>query len=87
MVKKRTKSPRKLAKSDRFSLIDRELRKLTKADLIAMILAIAKEQSVVVRELEDRLNVEKPFMPMYRRDSRCLSNWAISRMRNRLLSS
>lgn len=60
MVKKGTKRPLKLAKSDRFPLIDRELRKRTKADLIAMILGIAKEHSVVARELEDRLNIEKP---------------------------
>jgi hypothetical protein len=60
VVKKGTKKPRKLAKSDRFPLIDRELRKRTKADLIAMILEIAREHAVVARELEDRLNVEKP---------------------------
>lgn len=36
MAKKPTKKPRKLAKLDRFPLIDRELRKRTKADLIAM---------------------------------------------------
>ena len=60
MVKKRTQRPRKLAKPDRFPLIDRELRKRTKADLIAMILGIAKEHAVVARELEDRLNIEKP---------------------------
>ena len=60
MVKKGTKRPRKLAKSDRFPLIDRELRKRSKADLIAMILGIAKEHAVVARELEDRLNIEKP---------------------------
>ena len=60
MVKKGTKKPRKLAKSDRFPLIEKELCKRTKADLIAMILAIAKEHAVVARELEDRLNIEKP---------------------------
>jgi hypothetical protein len=60
VVKKGTKRTRKLAKSDRFPLIDAELRKRTKADLIAMILAIAKEHAVVARELEDRLNIEKP---------------------------
>lgn len=60
MVKRGTKRPRKLVKPDRFPLIDRELRKRTKADLIAMILVIAKEHAVVARELEDRLNIEKP---------------------------
>lgn len=59
-MKKGTKKPRKLAKSDRFPLIDRALRKRTKAGLIAMILAIAKEHAVVARELEDWLNIEKP---------------------------
>ena len=59
-MKKGTKSPRRLAKSDRMPLIDRELRKRTKADLIAMILMIAREHAVVARELEDRLNIEKP---------------------------
>ena len=60
MVKKGTKRPRKLAKPDRFPLIDRELRKRTKADLIAMIMEISREHAVVARELEDRLNIEKP---------------------------
>lgn len=60
MVKKRTKKPRKLAKPDRIPLIDRALRTRTKADLIAMILALAKEHPVVARELERRLNIEKP---------------------------
>jgi len=60
VVKKGTKRPRKLAKPDRFPLIDRELRKRTKTELIAMILVIAKEYAVVARELEDRLNIEKP---------------------------
>ena len=48
MVKKGTKKPRKLVKPDRFPLIDRELCKRTKADLISMILAIAREHAVVV---------------------------------------
>jgi hypothetical protein len=59
--KKGTKTPRKLAKSDRFPLIDKALRKRTKTDLVAMILLIAKEHAVVARELEDRLNIEKPL--------------------------
>ncbi len=60
MVKKAAKRPRKPAKSDRFPLIDKELRKRTKADLIAMILMIAKEHDAVARELEDQLKIEKP---------------------------
>lgn len=60
MVKKGTKKPRKLAKSDLFPLIEKELHKRTKAELVAMILAIAKEHAVVARELEDRLTIEKP---------------------------
>ena len=59
MVKKGTKKPRKLAKSDRFPLIEKELHKRTKAELVAMILAIAKEHAVVARELEDRLTDRK----------------------------
>lgn len=60
MVKKGTKKPRELAKSDRFPLIGRELHKRTKAELVALILAIAKEHAVVARELEGRLTIEKP---------------------------
>jgi len=60
VVKKGTKKPRKLAKSDRFPPIEKELHKRTKAELVAMILAIAKEHAVVARELEDRLTIEKP---------------------------
>jgi hypothetical protein len=60
VVKKGTKQPRKLAKSDRFPLIEKELHKRTKAELVAMILAIAKEHAVAARELEDRLTIEKP---------------------------
>lgn len=60
MVKKGTKKPRKLAKSNRFPLIEKELHKRTKAELVAMMLAIAKEHAVVARELEDRLTIEKP---------------------------
>ncbi|MCI0361357.1 MAG: hypothetical protein L0211_22980 [Planctomycetaceae bacterium] len=60
MVKQGTKKPRKLAKSDRFPLIGKELHKRTKAELAAIILEIAKEHDVVARELEDRLPIEKP---------------------------
>jgi hypothetical protein len=60
VVKKGTKKPRKLAKIDRFPLVEKELHKWTKAELVAMILAIAKEHAIVARELEDRLTIEKP---------------------------
>ncbi|HZD51472.1 MAG TPA: hypothetical protein VE175_00360 [Woeseiaceae bacterium] len=65
MVKKATKKPRrrkprKLAKTDRFPLIEKALRKRTKEDLIKMIVMIAKDHSIVVRELEARLELEKP---------------------------
>jgi hypothetical protein len=60
VVKKAAKRQRTPAKPDRFPLIERELRKRTKADLIAMILVIAREHAVVGRELEGRLNIEKP---------------------------
>ena len=61
MVKKGTKPPRKLAKTDRFGLIEQALRKRTKADLVEMILMIARDHAVVTRELEGRLDVEKPL--------------------------
>ncbi|MCE9553670.1 MAG: hypothetical protein K8T91_09905 [Planctomycetes bacterium] len=61
MVKQGTKKPRKLATSDRFPLIEKELRKQTKGELVAMILAIAKQHAVVSRELEGRLTIEKPI--------------------------
>lgn len=60
MVKMGTKRPRKLVSIDRFPLIEKELHNQTKAELVAMILAIAREHAVVARELEDRLTIEKP---------------------------
>jgi hypothetical protein len=60
MVKKGTKELRTRSKTDRFPLIEQELHKQTKAELVALILGIAKEHAVVVRELEDRLPIEKP---------------------------
>lgn len=60
MVKKGTKKPRKLAKTDRFSLIEKALRKRTKEDLVRMILRIAKDNAVVARKLESHMDVEKP---------------------------
>lgn len=60
MVKKGTKKPCKLAKTDRFPRIEKALRKRTKADLVQIILMIAKDHAVVARDLEGRLDVEKP---------------------------
>lgn len=60
MVKKKAEQPLRPAKSDRFPLIEKQLQKRTKAELVAVILAIAKEHAVVARELEDRLTIEKP---------------------------
>lgn len=60
MVRKGTKKPRKLAKADRFPLIEQALRKRTKSDLIETILMIARDHGAVARELERQLAVEKP---------------------------
>lgn len=61
MVKKVVKKSRKPAKANRFSLIEKELHQRTKAELVAMILAIAKGNADVTRELESQLNIEKPI--------------------------
>ena len=61
MVKRRTKKPRKLAKIDRFQLIEKALRTRTKLELMETILMIAKDHAVVARELERQLDVEKPL--------------------------
>ncbi|MFN0055204.1 MAG: hypothetical protein ACKV0T_23780 [Planctomycetales bacterium] len=60
MVKQGRKMPRKLAKTDRYPLIEKELLKRAKGELVAMILAIAKEYAAVARGLEERLTIEKP---------------------------
>lgn len=60
MVKKGTKKARKLTKTDRFQLIEKELYKRTQEELVALVLAVAKEHASVVRELEDRLPIDKP---------------------------
>lgn len=60
MVNKGTKRPLKRAKIDRFPPIEKELCKRTKAELVAMIMAIAKEHDIFARELEGRLTIEKP---------------------------
>jgi hypothetical protein len=59
VVKKGTKKHPKRAKTDRFRLIEKELSKRTKAELVAMVLAISKEHAVIARELEDKLTIEK----------------------------
>jgi hypothetical protein len=61
MVKRGTKKPQKLAKSDRFPLIEKALRKRTKTDLIQLLLTIARDHAIVARELEAQLDVEKPL--------------------------
>jgi len=61
MVKKDSQKPRRLVESDRFPLIQKELGKRTKAELIAMLLAIAQDHADVARELEDRLKIEQPL--------------------------
>jgi hypothetical protein len=60
VVKKGTKERRQLSKTDRFPLIEKELHKQTKAELVALILGIAKEHAIVVRELEHRMSIDKP---------------------------
>jgi hypothetical protein len=59
-MKKRAHNPVNLATSDRFPPIEKALHKRTKAELVAMILAIAHDHGVVARELENRLSIEKP---------------------------
>ena len=61
LTKKRaTKKPRNFAKTDRSPLIEEALRKRTKADLIGIVMMMAKEHGAVARGLEARLAVEKP---------------------------
>jgi hypothetical protein len=58
--KRATKKPRNFAKTDQFPLIEEALRKRTKADLIGIVMMMAKEHGTVARGLETRLAVEKP---------------------------
>jgi hypothetical protein len=60
MVKKRATLPRKITQPDRFPLIEKELHKRVKADLVAIIMTIAREHPGVARELIDQLNVKVP---------------------------
>ena len=54
------KSPRKRATTDRFPLIERALKKLTKADLVAIVMKLAKDNAQLSRALEAELDVQKP---------------------------
>lgn len=60
-----TKTGRKRAagtlSNERLKLIEGVLRKQTKAELIALLLAIGKKDLAVLRELETRLQVERPL--------------------------
>jgi hypothetical protein len=54
------KKPRKRGKANRFPIIENALAKRTKAELIEILMKIAKEHSTVARELEEQLRIEKP---------------------------
>jgi hypothetical protein len=60
-----TKTGRKRAagtlSNERLKLIEGVLRKQSKAELIALLLAIGKKDLAVLRELETRLQVERPL--------------------------
>lgn len=60
MAKKGTRKPQDPTKSDRFSLIEKALGKLTKEELVITILMLAKEDAAIARELEVKLNVKLP---------------------------
>lgn len=60
MTKDGTKKPRKRVKASRFPLIETALGKRTKAELIAIVMKVAKGHVAVARELEDQLGIEKP---------------------------
>ncbi len=63
MVKKKKVSkrkPRKASIADRFPLIEKALRKQTKADIVNLFLLLAKKHASLARDLEDRLAIEKP---------------------------
>ena len=64
MAKKRKKTlrkpPRKRSTTDRYPLIEKALKKRTKADLIGLIMELAKSNAALSRTLETELNVQKP---------------------------
>jgi hypothetical protein len=59
-ARKGTKKPRKRGTANRFPLIEMALRKRTKAELIEIVMKMAKSHAAVARELEDQLGIEKP---------------------------
>lgn len=61
MVTKRKKALRRRAKTDRFPLIEKALKKLTKADLVKLVVKLAKENAELSRALEVELDVQKPI--------------------------
>ena len=58
---KRRKTLRKRAKTDRFPLIEKALEKLTKADLVTLVVKLAQENAELSRALEAELDVQKPI--------------------------
>ncbi len=56
-----TKKPRKLTYTDRFPQIEKALGKRTKANIIELILLLAKENALLTRDLERELAIEKPI--------------------------
>ncbi len=57
---KRKKVPKKKSTVDRFALIEVALRKQTKAELVDLLMATARQHEDVGRELESQLNIDKP---------------------------
>jgi len=65
MVKKKkkkvgTRKPRKGSNADRFPLIEKALRKRTKADITCLVMTLAKNHVAMARDLETELVIEKP---------------------------
>ena len=65
MATERKKVPRKKPRrgrtqADRFPLIEKALKKLTKADLVDLAIKLSKEHSALPRALESELDVQKP---------------------------
>jgi len=56
-----TRKPRKVSNADRYPLIEKALRKRTKADIICLVMTLAKEHAAVARDLERELAIEKPM--------------------------
>jgi len=54
------KPPRKRAKIDRFPMIEKALKKRTKADLIMIFMKLARNSAELSRALETKLDVQKP---------------------------